>query len=253
MKTEKFESQEHLLAYIMHVIAEEFPSNAVLKGGMVLRLTNSPRLTNDLDYVFVPFKSKKDIVELLLNCLEKIPGITFTHQLNSKCLRIVLTTKENISVQVEANVMKECVTATLTTQVLASQYALAPKVIKIVSLEVALANKMAAWCERRLVRDVFDIYYISSVLNKKPDLTVLNNRLLKLNYARNIKNKPTTITLEELSDELESYVAELNQEAIEEELGASFTSEESAGMDLIIRAGIMKLIYWLKKESINKG
>lgn len=72
--------------------------------------------------------------------------------------------------------MRECLSSTLTTQVLAKKYGLPSRIIKIMSFEVALANKLAAWCERRLIRDLFDIYYISAVLKKKPALNILQKK-----------------------------------------------------------------------------
>jgi Nucleotidyl transferase AbiEii toxin, Type IV TA system len=248
MRTVKFESQEQLLAFVMDVIARELASHAILKGGMVLRLTDSPRLTNDLDYVFVPFKSKKDIVDLLLNCLKSISGVSYTYELNSKCLRIVLSTDNNIDVQIEANVMQECLSSTLTTQVLAKKYGLPPRVIKIMSFEVALANKLAAWCERRLVRDLYDVYYIFSVLHKTPDLDILKNRLSKLSFAKNIVRKAASMTLGEFTLDLESCIAELTQKKIENELAGYFPVEELAGLEYIIKAGVNKLTIWLKNQ-----
>jgi len=250
MKIEKFESQEHLLAFVMDLIGDKLALNAILKGGMVLRLTDSPRLTNDLDYVFIPFKSKKDIVELLLDCLKDIPGVSCSHKLNSKCLRIVLSTENNISVQIEANVMQECLSSTMTTQVLAKKYGLPPRIIRIMSFEIALANKLAAWCERRLVRDLFDIYYISTVLNKKPDLNTLRNRLKNLNFARNVGKRAKSMTLDEFITELESCISELTEEKIEKELGGYFAEEGLTGMEYIISAGVNKLINWLKEHRI---
>ncbi|MCK4981268.1 MAG: nucleotidyl transferase AbiEii/AbiGii toxin family protein [Victivallaceae bacterium] len=252
MKIEKFESQEHLLAYVMDLIGDKLASNAILKGGMVLRLTDSPRLTNDLDYVFTPFKSKKDIVEILLDCLKGIPGVSCSHNLNSKCLRIVLSTENNISVQIEANVMQECLSSTMTTQVLAKKYGLPPRIIRIMSFEIALANKLAAWCERRLIRDIFDIYYISAVLNKKPDLDTLKNRLKKLNFARNVDKKTKSMTLEEFTTELEICISELTGEEIEKELGGYFAAEELPGLEYIIGAGVSKLINWLKEQTVTQ-
>jgi predicted nucleotidyltransferase component of viral defense system len=248
MKTGKFENREHLLVFIMDRIAERLTTHAVLKGGMALRLTNSPRSTNDLDYVFVPFKSKSDIVELVLDCLKDIPGITCSYLLNSKCLRINISTEDNIMVQVEANVMLECISSTLSNQVLAQKYGLAPRAVKVMSFEVALANKLAAWCERRLVRDIFDIYYLSTVLSKIPDSKVLANRLIKLNYARNVKDKKKNLTYQELAAELEEYVANLSMEQIEGELGPYFPSGTLVGLDNTIKIGILRIINWLKQR-----
>jgi predicted nucleotidyltransferase component of viral defense system len=248
MKTEKFESQEHLLVFVMDRIAERLTTHAVLKGGMALRLTNSPRSTNDLDYAFVPFKSKNDIVDLVLDCLKDIPGITCRHQLNSKCLRINISTEDNIMVQVEGNVMLECMSSTLSNHILAQKYGLAPRVVKVMSFEVALANKLAAWCERRLVRDIFDIYYLSTVLGKEPDLKTLSGRLLKLNYARNIKGKKKNMTFKDLAAEMEEYVANLSMEQIDGELGPYLPSGNLVGLDNTIKTGILRIINWLKQR-----
>ena len=54
--------EQALLAKIMDLFARKFDKNAILRGGMVLRILGSQRLTNDLDYIFVPYKSKKDII-----------------------------------------------------------------------------------------------------------------------------------------------------------------------------------------------
>jgi hypothetical protein len=51
---------EQLLVEVMDVIARRFDKRAVLRGGMVLRVLGCERMTNDVDYVFVPYASKKD-------------------------------------------------------------------------------------------------------------------------------------------------------------------------------------------------
>ncbi len=48
--------EQQLLARVLDLFAQKFDRKAVLRGGMVLRVLGSPRLTNDLDYVFVPYK-----------------------------------------------------------------------------------------------------------------------------------------------------------------------------------------------------
>ena len=59
--------EQALLAKVLDLFARTFDKNAVLRGGMVLRMLGSQRLTNDLDYVFVPYKSKKAIIPAILN------------------------------------------------------------------------------------------------------------------------------------------------------------------------------------------
>ena len=44
-----FRNTEELLAWIINFFAEEFGSAAIIRGGMALRLLNSPRYTNDID------------------------------------------------------------------------------------------------------------------------------------------------------------------------------------------------------------
>ena len=73
--------EQALLAKIIDLFARKFDKNAILRGGMVLRILGSQRLTSDLDYVFVPYKSKKDIIPEILNCLKSIEGATFDYTL----------------------------------------------------------------------------------------------------------------------------------------------------------------------------
>ncbi len=55
------EEEQKLIARVLDRIAGTFGKRAVLRGGMVLRILGSPRFTNDLDYVFVPYKSKSEV------------------------------------------------------------------------------------------------------------------------------------------------------------------------------------------------
>ena len=78
--------EEALLARVMDLFARKFGRNAVLRGGMGLRILGCERLTNDLDYVFTPFKSKNDIVEDVISALKEIEGAKIEYSLNSKWL-----------------------------------------------------------------------------------------------------------------------------------------------------------------------
>ena len=59
-------TRDGLLLWFIHAFGDELEDHAVLKGGMALRLLDSPRHTNDLDYVFVSYGSKRDIVPLVI-------------------------------------------------------------------------------------------------------------------------------------------------------------------------------------------
>ena len=86
------EKEQELLASALDRITQRFDKKAILRGGMVLRILGSPRYTNALDYLFVPYKSKKDIVTDVVECLASISGATIKTSLNSKCLRAVVST-----------------------------------------------------------------------------------------------------------------------------------------------------------------
>mgnify|MGYP002627282542 CR=1 FL=1 len=104
---EKFESTEALLSWIVDFFAQKFGNSAILKGGMSLRLMHSPRYTNDVDYIFVPFDSKKDAKSLVEGALSRVEGLRFESTMNSKALRI-LVEYGGQQAQIEINTEKEC-------------------------------------------------------------------------------------------------------------------------------------------------
>lgn len=63
------DQEQALIARVLDLFAQRFAKRAVLRGGMVLRILGSPRFTNDLDYIFAPYQSKKDLVlEVMASC-----------------------------------------------------------------------------------------------------------------------------------------------------------------------------------------
>ena len=83
------EKEQALLVKVLDLFAQRFDKKAVLCGGMVLRILGCERLTNDLDYIFVPYKSKKDIVKNIVSTLQEIDGAKVKYSLNSlsTCVR----------------------------------------------------------------------------------------------------------------------------------------------------------------------
>ena len=81
---EMFENTEALLAWIVDFFATSFGNSAVLKGGMALRLMHSPRYTNDVDYIFIPFDSKKGAKEIIEQALSTVEGLRYESAMNSK-------------------------------------------------------------------------------------------------------------------------------------------------------------------------
>jgi len=235
------EKEQELLALALDRLAQQFDKHAILKGGMVLRVLGSPRLTNDLDYVFVPYQSKKDILEDVVACLESIEGASVHSSLNSKSLRIVLE-RDGTKIQIEASVAMEMETSTLSTRLFSPRFNLPPRIINVVEYRIALANKMAAWNERRLVRDIYDIWFFLQ-MGILPDPATLEKRLAKPEYSKLVKAKDYFLgkTCEEFYDFLREHAANLTDDRIEKELADYLEPDELVGLSAFFRAALAKL------------
>ncbi|MCC5844255.1 MAG: nucleotidyl transferase AbiEii/AbiGii toxin family protein [Verrucomicrobia bacterium] len=153
---------------------------------MVLRILGCERYTNDVDYVFVPYTSKMDIVEDVLAALQAIPGIILNHSMNSKCLRIkVFQGKTAVQVEIKTAMAESVIV--LSTKYLAEQMGLPPRLLPVVDLSLALADKLAAWNERRLPRDLYDVFFFLR-MGIRPDSDRLEKRLLKPQYSKLVKD-----------------------------------------------------------------
>ena len=64
------QTPDALLARLINHLAEEFKNQLILKGGMLLRLLNSPRATQDLDYVWLRTKKRNVFAEEIKNRLK---------------------------------------------------------------------------------------------------------------------------------------------------------------------------------------
>ena len=227
---------EELLSQIINLFADEFGKQAILRGGMILRLLDSPRFTNDLDYVFVPYKSKNDIAKAVLVALNKLEGVSVAHSLNSKCLRCVIT-KAGVTVQVEAKVDQSCKVEVVSTAALSKLYNQSPRIINVMAYDVALANKLAAWYERRLVRDLYDVYLFLS-MGVLPDKGVLSKRLQKPIFSTRVKTNRKSSDVEPFMSFLKETVANLSAEEVVDEMSAIFPAGELPGLELKIRKAI---------------
>lgn len=230
------DNQQALLVQVLDLFAVTFDQRAILRGGMVLRILGCERLTNDLDYIFVPYKSKKDIIDEIISTLEGIEKSIVDYTLNSKCLRIVVTVEET-SVQIEAKVAMDVPTQILSTKELAATYGLPPRLIRVLDYPVALAHKMAAWNERRLIRDLYDIWFYLK-MGIMPDLETLNARLKTCAYSKLIKkaDRFPGKTIEEFYDFLSGYVNELTDKDFIDSLDDYVNQEDLCGLSMKIRA-----------------
>jgi predicted nucleotidyltransferase component of viral defense system len=235
------------MVFIINVLADKFGSNAILKGGMQLRLVDCPRFTNDLDYVFIPFSSKKEIKDRILKTLNEIPELTVSYTINSKCIRY-LVAYGKINVQLEVNVALECESEEMSTSTLAKSKNQQGRIIRVMNFNTALAHKLAAWNERDLIRDLYDAYYLFVVLHAKPDFLVLKQRLARV--ERRKKNiKTTAMSIDSFIVKLEFTANNLTAEMVKNELKDYMQLEELAGLDKKIIGGISKIVDFLKIQN----
>lgn len=207
----------------------------------MLRILGCERLTNDLDYVFVPFRSKKDVLDDVLAALKELDGAEISHSMNSKCLRIIVGIKD-IRIQIEIKTALEMPTRIVSTKDFSALYALPPRLIPIMDYPVALANKLGAWNERRLLRDVYDIWFYLK-LGVRPDRQTLEDRLKKPEYSRLVKNAEQFKghTTSEFYTFLYSHVQKLTDQDIAESLRDYLPEEDLPGLAMRFKAEISKL------------
>ena len=229
---------DDLLLWFLGYFAQKFRNRAIVKGGMVLRLLNSPRATNDLDILFVPFSSKKKILPELEQVLADVDGIESQVSADSKCIRCRVQ-HGKLQIQIEGTIAESCEYESVSTISHGT-----PLLLAVQRRDIALAHKIGAWNERGLLRDLYDIHFFISVLGVKPDLPSLHERLKHVHSSRS--NRSKAMKMSELISKLESAHQHLDTVSLNEELGAILSKEERAGLDLKIKAGLYRLMEMLR-------
>jgi predicted nucleotidyltransferase component of viral defense system len=233
-------TREGLFLWIMHRFAEEFEEHAVLKGGMALRLMDCPRQTVDIDYVFVPFRSKKEITDRVRRVLDEIDGADVDIRMHSKMLRAEVRV-DAAAVLIEANVADDVPSIPMSTGAFAQSLGHPARVVRIMNPSAALSHKLAAWNERRLLRDLYDCFFLSERVGAVPDDEVLNARLSRLESRLPALRGRRTMSRAELAAALRAAVASLSDGDFERALSGILPAEELPGLALRIRATVVKL------------
>lgn len=233
-------SMESLFAWLISRIADEFEDHAILKGGMSLRLLDCPRSTNDIDYTFVPYSSKKEIVPGLEKILREIPNSKIERSMSSKSVNFSVSVGD-VKVQVEGNVSPSCKSIAMSTNSLARPVGQLGRIVRIMSLDVALSHKLAAWNERRLLRDLYDAYFIYRVIGEKPDKETLLLRLAKVESRIPKFKMIKRMDLGSFIDEFDKYVSEIDDAMVKRELAPLLAKEEIAGLSIKLRSSLNSL------------
>lgn len=237
-----------LFVWVLHRFAEVFEEHAIVKGGIALRLLDCPRSTTDLDYMFVPFRSKTEVVAKLRAVLEEIDGGSVDVQVHSKMIRARLRV-DTAAIQIEANVDVDCPSISVPTAALALSAGQPSRLVRVMGLELALAHKLAAWNERRLVRDLYDVYYLSVRLRAVPDLTALRQRLRRVESRHPAVRGRRSMTLGALLDDLRAALDSIDDRALRDELAPVLPADELAGLLPRLRAGVTKVVESLERAT----
>lgn len=239
---------ERLFLWLMHRFAEVFEDHAIIKGGMALRLVDSPRSTTDIDYVFVPYTSKKQVRKRIEGVLNEIEGADVQIELHSKMLRAEIHV-DGVAVQLEAHVAPECEAIPMPTGGFARSLGQPSRIVRIMRPDCALAHKLAAWNERRLARDLYDCYFLVSRLGEMPDLAVLDARLAKIDSRLPKLKKVRTMSRGGLASELRTAADGISEEGLSRELAGILPAEELAGLAPRVGAALRKVAEWLDAQN----
>lgn len=246
-------SEEQFLIWLIAHMADTFGPRAVLRGGMMLRLLDSPRATHDLDYILTAFHSKNELKTPIVESFQKYPMIAVgkpsKHSTNIRFDVKLVNDHGSFHVLLEASVADKCPTVVISTGELAKKYRLEPRLIPMMRYDVALSNKLAAWAERQLVRDLYDAYYFYRFVGVRPDVNTLTARLKRLNYAdkRLRQSEPTHLSLREFCAWLIRGATRLNDKAVTAGL-ASMSPDILPGLSLKIRVAVLELADWLMDQ-----
>jgi len=235
----EIKNTDELLLWFMSFFNDRFKGNAILKGGMILRLLNSPRNTNDLDYLFVPFVSKKEVFPIIEKELSNIEGIETKITVDSKCLSCKIR-YGMLAVQIEVTIADSCQSESVSNASIIDYNVNEPQIITIQKREIALAHKIIAWFERGLYRDLYDIYFFISILDVSPDTTTIYERLESVQQGR--VNKTRKVSIKELLKWITEQKLNISQDKIELELSPLFDEGELAGMDMKMKVALVKLM-----------
>ncbi|MCB9876807.1 MAG: nucleotidyl transferase AbiEii/AbiGii toxin family protein [Planctomycetes bacterium] len=237
---------DRLFVWVLHRFAEVFEEHAVVKGGIALRLHDCPRSTTDIDYVFVPFRSKKDVVARLKTVLAELEGADVEVETHSKMIRARIVV-DGAAIQIEANVDVECPSVVVPTADFALRQGQPSRLVRVMALERALAHKLAAWNERRLLRDLYDVYYLAARLGAKVDVAALQKRLRKVESRLPALKGKKSMTMGEFAAALRRAAERVDDATVRDQLAPVLPGDEVEGLVPRLRAGVIKVVEGLER------
>ena len=239
---------EGLMARILNHLADHYKDRLILKGGILLRLYDIPRATQDIDYVFASTESKKTLAKELEKTLAKLPGISIeASRLNSRGIFIDVQAEasgEKAILEINVAPGTRLPPEPMSTATLSSKAGLSPRIIPTMALPEAFAHKIAASLERDAARDLYDLSQLE--IMGTWDWETLRERLGQISIQR---TKPKALTQQEAGELLQKKLDLLNAKRLEEELYPLLPPEHRPGTLGRIRVSVSRIIQRLKAES----
>lgn len=238
--------REKLLLQVIHFLSEKFKETLVLEGGMLLRLFNSPRSTQDVDYYWISEKSKKVLTREIRTAFDTFQAGRVTDiRLNSRGIFLDMESAEQETgkIMIELNVVPSLNLPSefVSTASVSNRYALTGRIVATIALPEAFAHKIAAALERETARDIHDIAVFESLCEF--DQKTLEERLRTLSIQR---NKPAHLTFPEAAGILENRARNLTEESLKEELYSLIPESQRPGLLYTIKAAVMRIVQKLR-------
>ena len=213
---------------------------------MLLRLYNSPRATQDIDYIFISEESKKKLKNELVGALQEIKDISLEKAaIHSRGIFIdIVETNTKTRCILEISVLPSTVLPLepLSTAPLAQKYHLEARIISALSFEEAFSHKIAAALERRAIRNLYDLSQMEALGTF--DQETLKARLSKLTVER---KKIQAVSPQEAAIFLQKKIDAVSQKNIEEELHPLLPLEYQAGLLRVVKNSVQKIIQRLEE------
>lgn len=87
------------------------------------------------------------------------------------------------------------------------------------SFDAALSHKLAAWNERRLIRDLYDAHFIFRMVGQRPHMPTLLARLSKVESRIPGLRGRSQMSVDDLAGEMEKEALDLTEGKARMELG----------------------------------
>lgn len=242
---------EALLARIIGQLAGVFKNKLILKGGMLLRLLNSPRSTQDVDYCWIRTKKKTLFARDIQSALQQMEGIQVINtQANSRGIFFTLRDEPSKTLaKIEVAVIPKLHRSpqAMSTAPLANRHALKAQIISVMDLSEAFSNKIAAALERDLIRDLYDIAQLEPLTPFDPPTLLDRLSRLEIRRAKRQKMEPEKAALL-----LQQRLDGITQERIVGELSKAVPENQLAGLDMVIRNSVGRVIRQLQNLETKK-